>query len=81
MRRRLKMDRWDALAALANVIFALALLPTVLAAVALPVVTSIATIVALLMLQAILMHFRLRWGAVWNAICCSMWVILLIIAL
>lgn len=72
---------WDALAAVSNVIFAVALLPTVVAGTILPIASSIATIVALCMLSAILIHFKLWWGLGFNLVCTGMWVTLLGMAL
>lgn len=68
----------DAITAISNVIFAVALLPTVMANMPPTPLTSAATIVALGMLQAVMLHFRLWWGCLWNAVCASMWIILLI---
>lgn len=72
---------WDAMAAVSNVIFAVALLPTVLAGVVLPISSTLATIVALCMLSSILIHFKLWWGLGFNVCCTGMWVALLILAL
>lgn len=68
----------DALTAVSNVIFAVALLPTVLADAPPTALTSASTLVALGMLQIVLLHFRLWWGCVWNLVCASMWAILLV---
>lgn len=77
----LTQTRADLLTAVSNVIFAVALLPTVLANMPPTALTSAATIVALGMLQAVLLHFQLWWGCFWNLVCAGMWVILLIQAL
>lgn len=68
----------DAITAISNVIFAVALLPTVLANQPPAPLTSLATVVALGMLGVVLLHFKLWWGFAWNIACASMWIILLI---
>jgi hypothetical protein len=68
----------DALTAVSNVIFAVALLPTVLANQPPTPLTSAATIFALILLGIVLIHFKLWHGLFWNVACTGMWVVLLI---
>lgn len=71
----------DFLTAASNVLFAGALWPTVAANSPPEAFTSAATIVALLMLTSVLIHFKLWWGTFWNLVCTGMWVALLVQAL
>lgn len=71
----------DFLTAVSNVIFAVALLPTVTAGTILPPLSSAATLGALLLLGVVLANFKLWWGLFWNIICAGMWATLLVMAL
>lgn len=68
----------DYLAALSNVIFTLALWPSVVANNPPEPATSAWTIVALLMLTASFIHFKMWWGTLGQLTCASLWAVLLI---
>lgn len=73
--------RWkwqDAVAAISNVLFAVALWPTVVAVAPPAVATCAMTIVALIMLTVVMLSYRLWWGSFFQVCCMLMWVVLLI---